>query len=118
MKKLLLILLCGVMELSAICGFNVYAEGASIYQKCTSCHGSLGEKRALGKSQVIKDWSRQKIHAALKGYQNGTYGGEEKEVMQEQVASLNKRNLRKLTDYIITVRTWSEGAKTGTKEGN
>lgn len=108
MKKLLLIVLFGsAVKLSAICGYNVYSEAATAYQKCTSCHGILGEKSALNKSQVIQTWSKQKIYKALKGYQEETYGGEHKAIMQEQLSTLKTKDLRLIVNYIGTVRTWA-----------
>ena len=31
-------------------------DGATLYKKCAGCHGANGEKKALGKSLVIKGW--------------------------------------------------------------
>ena len=54
---------------------------ANPYAKCAGCHGADGEKAALGKSKIIKDMPKAEFVAALKGYQDGTYGGAMKNLM-------------------------------------
>ena len=51
---------------------------ANPYAKCATCHGAAGEKAALGKSKIIKDMTKADFVSALKGYQDGTYGGAQK----------------------------------------
>ena len=72
-------------------------------QKCASCHGQLGEKTALNKSQIIAGWEKEKSVAALKGYQNGTYGSTMKGIMKGQVSSLSEEQIEALADYIATL---------------
>jgi cytochrome c len=76
------------------------ADGASLYNKCAACHGASGEKKALGKSAVIKGWKAQKTVAALKGYKSGTYGGTMKALMKGQVASLDDKQIESLAKFI------------------
>lgn len=76
------------------------ADGAALYKKCTACHGATGEKKALGKSAVIKGWEVQKTVAALKGYQDGTYGGAMKGLMKGQVKSLDDAQIEALAKFI------------------
>jgi cytochrome c len=76
------------------------ADGATLYKKCASCHGSQAEKPALGKSQVIQGWESAKIVAALNGYKDGSYGGAMKGLMKGQVAPLNEAQIKLLGDYI------------------
>ena len=75
---------------------------AANYAPCAGCHGQKGEKKALGKSQVIKGWSAEKTAAALKGYKNGTYGGPMKGVMKGQVARLSDADIEKLSQTIAS----------------
>jgi len=76
------------------------ADGASLYKKCASCHGKNAEKKALGKSAVIKGWEAKKAVDALNGYKAGTYGGAMKGLMKGQVASLNDEQIESIAKYI------------------
>jgi len=76
------------------------AGGADEYKKCSACHGATGEKKALGKSAVIKGWEATKTVAALKGYKDGTYGGPMKGLMKGQVASLNDAQIEAIAKYL------------------
>ncbi|WP_419766874.1 c-type cytochrome [Arcobacter sp.] len=79
-------------------------EGETIYKACASCHGAKAEKVALGKSQIIKGWDKQKIVDALKGYKAGTYGGAMKGVMKGQVARLDDEKIQAVASYISTLK--------------
>ena len=70
------------------------------FKKCSSCHGKNGEKKALGKSQIIKGWKVKKISDALHGYKNGTYGGSMKGLMKGQVVKLSDADIEELSAYI------------------
>ena len=78
------------------------ADGADLYKKCAGCHGQNAEKKALGRSEVIKGWEADKTIAALKGYKEGTYGKAMKALMRGQVASLNDKQIESLAKYIET----------------
>jgi cytochrome c-type protein NapB len=56
---------------------------------CKGCHGADFEKKALGKSKIVKDMSKEDIVKALKGYKDGSYGGAMKGMMKGQVAKLD-----------------------------
>ena len=75
-------------------------DGASLYQKCVSCYGVKAEKSALGKSQIIAGWDSAKVEAALKGYQDGSYGGPMKALMQGQLKTFGEEQLKMLADHI------------------
>ena len=63
-KIILLPLLTGTMLFAS--------SGASLYKKdCKSCHGANGEKKALGKSKVIKGMSVASIEKAMHDYVSG-----------------------------------------------
>ncbi len=79
-------------------------EGETIFKACASCHGVNGEKAALGKSQIIKGWDKQKIVGALKGYKSGTYGGAMKGVMKGQVARLDDEKIEAVAGYISSLK--------------
>ena len=67
-------------------------------------HGANGEKKALGKSQVISGWDTAKTIAALKGYQDGSYGGAMKGVMKGQVARLSDADIADLANQIAAMK--------------
>jgi cytochrome c553 len=75
-------------------------DGAKIYTKCIGCHGVNAEKSALGASQVIAGWDVEKIESALKGYKDGTYGGNQAVIMKGQVAPLGDAEIKALAEYI------------------
>ena len=75
-------------------------DGAKIFVKCSSCHGKNAEKKALGKSQIIKGWTEAKIVDALHGYKAGTYGGAMKAVMKGQAANLSDADINAVAKYI------------------
>ena len=75
-------------------------DGATLYKKCAACHGVNAEKKALGKSEIIKGWDVTKTVAALKGYKDGTYGGPMKGLMKAQVRSFDDAQLEAMAKYI------------------
>jgi len=52
---------------------NVFsASGNTLYNKnCKSCHGKKAEKRAMGKSKIIKDLSTSTIEKDMQAYASG-----------------------------------------------
>jgi cytochrome c553 len=80
------------------------SDGATIFKTCAGCHGANAEKAALGKSQIIKGWEKNKIVAALKGYKDGTYGGAMKGVMKGQVARLDDNKIDAVATYISSLK--------------
>lgn len=82
----------------------VAKTGKELFAKCSSCHGSNAEKKALGKSQIIKGWDKQKVSDALNGYKNGTYGGDMKGIMKGQVATLSNEDIDKLSTFIASIK--------------
>ncbi|MCX6052207.1 MAG: c-type cytochrome [Campylobacterales bacterium] len=97
MKKIALTLLVASVGLMA-------ADGAALFQKCTSCHGAKAEKSALNKSQIIGGWDAAKTEAALKGYQDGSYGKEMKGLMKGQVAAMTPADITAVAAYIATLK--------------
>ena len=60
---------------------------------CAGCHGQNFEKKAMGKSLVVKDMSMKAIIHSLKGYKNGTYGDTMKAIMVAQVKNVKDSDL-------------------------
>ena len=77
------------------------ADGTAIFKsQCASCHGAAGEKKALNKSQVIKEFSQEQIVTALKGYKDGSYGGAMKALMKSKVANLSDDDINAIAKTI------------------
>ena len=96
MKKLALLGLAAATAVTLMA-----ADGAALYKKCAGCHGAHGERKALGKSEVIKGWDKAKVVEALKGYKAGTrnvhgMGG----LMKAQVASLSDADMEAIGEYL------------------
>ncbi len=79
----------------------LFADGAALYKKCAQCHGATGEKVALKKSKIIKDMSKADFIAAMKGYQDGSYGSSMKKLMGLQVKGLSEADINAIADYIV-----------------
>ena len=77
-----------ILGLTLISTMMLAADGAALYSKCTGCHGTLGEKKALGKSKVINEMSKEDLASALKGYKDGSYGGPMKGLMKVKLQHL------------------------------
>jgi cytochrome c553 len=75
-------------------------DGSKLFTACAGCHGSHGEKKAMGKSQIIKGWDSAKVSAALHGYKDGTYGGAMKAIMKGQASKLSDDEIKAIGDYI------------------
>lgn len=75
-------------------------DASALYAACGSCHGQKAEKSALGKSQIIAGWEKQKIISALNGYKDGTYGGVMKNIMAGQVNTKTEAEIDALADLI------------------
>ncbi len=79
---------------------NTAADATTLFATCASCHGQKAEKAALGKSQVIAGWDKQRIIDALHGYKAGTYGGVMKNIMTGQVSNKSNAEIDALADLI------------------
>ena len=78
-------------------------DGAKLYTACAGCHGSHGERKALGKSAIIQGWEATKTHKALLGYKDGSYGGSMKGVMKSQISKFNDAELEALAKHIAAL---------------
>ncbi|HHD79140.1 MAG TPA: c-type cytochrome [Epsilonproteobacteria bacterium] len=83
----------------------LWCDGATLYLQCAECHGSHGEKSALGKSGIIKGYSASHLYAQIKRYAQGkqnTYGYGA--LMKMQVANLKDREMKALSEYIASFK--------------
>ncbi len=93
MKRTMKLLAVGsLLAASALYGASTAA--------CAGCHGQHFEKKAMGKSKVVKDMSKADIVAALKGYKAGTYGGAMKGIMAGQVKALSDADMEAIAASI------------------
>lgn len=100
MKKALVLFFAGLV------GFNVYAvDGKQIFDsKCVSCHGSKGEKKALGTGNVLKGQTAAEIEKKLLGYKNGSYGGSKKNIMKTNADKLSNDEIKAVSLYIESLK--------------
>ncbi len=87
-------------EITEVTAETPAIDATTLYTTCASCHGQKGEKPALGKSQVIAGWDKQRIIDALNGYKDGTYGGIMKNIMTGQVNTKTDAEIEALADLI------------------
>jgi len=71
-----------------------------VYNKCMGCHGEKGNIKAFGKSKKINKLSKEDFVKAIKGYQNGTYGGSLKSIMIGQVKGLLPEDIESISKYL------------------
>ncbi len=79
----------------------IMADSSALYSKCVGCHGSNGEKAALGKNTKLIAVSKDDILVKLNGYKKGelnNYGLGS--LMKAQVSSLSNTDLEELAVYI------------------
>ncbi len=93
MTKVLKVIALG----SLIATSALYSAGTA---GCLGCHGASFEKKAMGKSKVVKDMSKEDIIKSLNGYKDGSYGGAMKAMMIGQVKSLDAAAINALADAI------------------
>ena len=91
-KAMKVVALGSLLAASALYGASTAA--------CAGCHGQQFEKKAMGKSKIVKDMSKDDIVKALKGYKAGTYGGAMKGVMSGQVKALSDADIEAIAASI------------------
>ncbi len=87
-----------VIALASLLAPTLYGAGTGA---CKGCHGANFEKKAMGKSKVVKDMSKADIVAALKGYKDGSYGGAMKGMMESQVTALSEADMEAIAGEIL-----------------
>ncbi len=74
---------------------------ATIYKRCAGCHGKYGEKKALGKSEIIGGENKATLLDKLREYKAGQldqYGMGQ--LMKGQVTTYSDSELKYLATYI------------------
>lgn len=97
MKKILLSTVIAASTMFA-------ASGADLYQPCVQCHGAKAEKVALGKSKILATLSVDEIVSTMKGYKDGSYGGQMKAIMLPQVQNLSDADIQAIAEHVQTIK--------------
>jgi len=79
----------------------VYSSDFMYYSSCVGCHGSNGDKSALGKSAIIKGQEYSKTVRQLTAYKRGKldlygYGG----LMRDKLLKIDDAIIDKIAKYI------------------
>ena len=88
-----------------ICSAWLRCDTSTLYLQCAECHGSHGEKSALGKSGILKGQSVSQIYTQIKRYAEGKqnsygYGS----LMKMQVTRLKDKEMKELSEYIASLK--------------
>ena len=76
------------------------ADGAALYGPCAGCHGVDGKSKALGVGAIIAGQSKDDLMMKIKGYKDGSYGGQMKGSMTAMVTNLNDDQIAAVAEYI------------------
>jgi len=98
MKKIILILI-------TLTGISFAQTGAELYNKCMGCHGTNGDKAALGKSAIITGQDKELTVKQLKGYKSGDLNQHGMgSLMKVQVNSLTDEDIENISEYISNMK--------------
>ncbi len=89
-----------IMGMAVIAAVSSTAFAAANTAACKGCHGQDFEKKAMNVSKVVKDMSKADIIAAMKGYKDGSYGGNMKGIMAGQVKALDDAAIEDIATQI------------------
>lgn len=89
-----------IKEVTTQSSVDTSIDATVLYTTCAACHGQKAEKSALGKSQVIAGWDKQRIIDAINGYKEGTYGGIMKNIMAGHVMNKTDVEIDALAELI------------------
>jgi len=95
MKKAIVLLVLGVSTMMA-------ADGAKLFgAKCAECHGMDGKDTSIAGKAIAGGTDAL---AKLTGYKKGTFGGDQKAIMEGNVATLSDSELATLATYVDTLK--------------
>lgn len=97
MKKTILTLITLLFAISSSYAMDITPTA----KKCAVCHGAKGEKKALNKSKIINQVTKEEFISALQGYKNKTFGGALKNIMYPQAKPLSDEQIKALADFYI-----------------
>lgn len=92
------LVLLSVIGLSSLMG----ADGAKLYAaKCAECHGKDGKDTSVAGKAIA---GGSGALAKLTGYKNGSFGGDQKAIMQGNVATLSDSEMNTVASYVDTLK--------------
>lgn len=94
-----IVLACWLLS-AGLTSLGAAADGGVLFSRCSRCHGDNGDKPP----HILKGQSADALHAKLKGYAAGTYGGEKKHVMANMVKGLDGADMEALAAHITTFK--------------
>lgn len=94
-KKLVLLSAIGLSSLMAANGAKLYAA------KCAECHGGDGKETSVAGKAIA---GGSDALAKLNGYKNGTFGGDQKAIMQGNVAALSDSEISTIASYVDSLK--------------
>lgn len=94
-KQLVVLSVIGLSSLMAADGAKLYAA------KCAECHGKDGKEASVSGKAIA---GGSGALAKLTGYKNGTFGGDQKAIMQGNVATLSDSELNTIASYVDTLK--------------
>jgi len=92
-----------------VAGTSVFAASTAA---CKGCHGQNFEKKAMNVSKIVKEMSKADIVTALKGYKDGSYGGNMKGIMAGQVKALDDAAIEAIATEIAGDEKKADAAST------
>lgn len=95
MKKLLVLAILSTSALLAEDGVKLYGA------KCAECHGIDGKETSVAGKAIA---GGSGALAKLTGYKKGTFGGDQKAIMEGNVATLSESELSTLASYVDTLK--------------
>lgn len=100
MKKLFAIASLTCLSLS-----SVYADGATLYKKCASCHGVKADKVYLNKVPALSSLNQEERLSYIKEYAQGkrnAYGNGK--IMQLSLKGLSDADFETINSYIESLK--------------
>lgn len=98
MNKLILLLALSISNLFS-------ADGATLFQKCSPCHGIKAEKSLENKYEAIASWDAIKIEKAIRGYKDGSRKDKGMgALMRGKVANLSDADIKAVSAYIANIK--------------
>ncbi len=73
--------------------------------RCKACHGSKGNKKAMGTSKILQKMTKKEIVDALHSCKNGTHRGSFKSVVTGQAKGLSNQEIEDIANAIAKHKT-------------